>query len=103
MASHEEKRNYAREYIRQLVEIEDEMEVYKEQKRALRDSFRDQGYLTTHEIAATVRAWRLVVQANRGKLDLDDLFEQVEMFSGATRGPEATMSLPNVLDTGESN
>ena len=101
MSSNEEKRNYARQYIRELVEIEDQMEIYKEEKRALRDSYRDQGYMTTHEIAATVRAWRLVVQANRGKLDLDDLFEQVEMFTDATRGPAATMSMPTHTDTGE--
>jgi len=42
--------------------------------------------LTTHELAATVRAYRLVCQANKGKLDLDELFENIEMFSNLTRG-----------------
>lgn len=85
MATQEEKRNFAKQYIKSLTAIEDEMEVYKEAKRELRNEYRDQGWLTTHEIAATVRAWRLVVQANKGKLDLDELFEQVEMFAASTR------------------
>jgi hypothetical protein len=55
----EEKQNYAKQYIRSLKAIEDEMEVYKEQKRDLRDEYREQGWLTTHELAATVRAYRL--------------------------------------------
>jgi predicted RNA-binding protein len=82
----EEKQNYAKQYIRSLKAIEDEMEVYKEQKRDLRDEYREQGWLTTHELAATVRAYRIVCQANKGKLDLDELFENIEMFSGLTRG-----------------
>jgi len=81
----EEKRNFAKLYIESLVKIEEEMEVYKEHKRDLRDEYRSNGWMTTHEIAATVRAWRIVVAANKGNLDLDDLFEQVEMFAGATR------------------
>lgn len=81
----EEKRNFAKLYIESLVKIEEEMEVYKEHKRDLRDEYRSNGWMTTHEIAATVRAWRIVVAANKGNLDLDDLLEQVEMFAGATR------------------
>ena len=40
----EEKQNYAKQYIRSLKAIEDEMEVYKEQKRDLRDEYREQGW-----------------------------------------------------------
>lgn len=101
MSSYEEKRNFSRSYIRQLVEIENNMEVYKEQKRDLRNHFREEGWLTTHEIAATVRAWRIVVAANKGHVDLDDLFEQVEMFSEATRGPDPIMSTTENSNTGE--
>tara|TARA_R110000824_G_scaffold104438_1_gene247915 strand:- start:295 stop:579 length:285 start_codon:yes stop_codon:yes gene_type:complete len=86
--SHEEKQNFAKQYIRSLKAIEDEMEVYKDQKRDLRDEYREQGWLTTHELAATVRAYRLVTQANKGKLDLDELWENIEMFTKETRGPE---------------
>ena len=97
----DEKRKFSREYIKQLVEIEDNMEIYKEQKRELRNHYREEGWLTTHEIAATVRAWCLVVAANKGNLDLDDLFEQVEMFTSTTRGPEATMSTTGNSKPGE--
>jgi len=86
--SHEEKQNFAKQYIRSLKAIEDEMEVYKDQKRDLRDEYREQGWLTTHELAATVRAYRLVTQANMGKLDLDELWENIEMFTKETREPE---------------
>jgi hypothetical protein len=83
--SQEEKQNFAKQYIRSLKIIEDEMEIYKEQKRELRDEYREQGWLTTHEMAATVRAYRLVTAANKGKLDLDELWENIEMFSKETR------------------
>jgi hypothetical protein len=83
--SQEEKQNFAKQYIHSLKIIEDEMEIYKEQKRDLRDEYREQGWLTTHEMAATVRAYRLVTAANKGKLDLDELWENIEMFSKETR------------------
>ena len=84
----EEKQNYAKQYISSLKAIEDEMEIYKEQKRDLRDEYREQGWLTTHEMAATVRAYRLVVAANKGKLDLDELWDNIEMFTKVTRSPD---------------
>lgn len=86
MKTLEEKQNFAVQYIRSLKAIEDEMEVYKEQKRDLRDEYRENGWMTTHEIAAVVRAYRLVQQANKGKLDLDELLENVEFFTNLTRG-----------------
>jgi|DEB0MinimDraft_6_1074348.scaffolds.fasta_scaffold292480_1 hypothetical protein len=86
MKTLEEKQNFAVQYIRSLKAIEDEMEVYKEQKRELRDEYRENGWMTTHEIAAVVRAYRLVQQANKGKLDLDELLENVEFFTNLTRG-----------------
>lgn len=84
----EEKQNYAKQYISSLKAIEDEMEIYKEQKRDLRDEYREQGWLTTHEMAATVRAYRLVVAANKGKLDLDELWDNIDMFTKVTRSPD---------------
>ena len=85
MKTLEEKRNFAKQYISSLKAIEDEMEVYKEHKRDLRNEFREEGWLTTHEIAATVRAYRLVVQANKGSLDLDELWDNIEMFKTQIR------------------
>jgi|TARA_R110002126_G_scaffold138790_1_gene283361 uncharacterized protein YacL (UPF0231 family) len=79
------KRAYAKQYINSLQSIEEEMEVYKEQKRELRDEYRESGWLTTHEIAATVRAYRIVVQANKGQFDLDEFFENIKMFANESR------------------
>ena len=66
----EEKQNYAKEYIKSLKTIEEEMEVYKEQKRDLRNDYRENNWLTTHEIQAVVRAY---------------LFDNIELFSSFTR------------------
>jgi hypothetical protein len=78
----DEKRKKAREYIGKLRVIEGEMEIYKEDKRVLRNEFRDNGWLSTHEIQSVVRAYRLVQKANDGKLDLEDLWQNIELFSG---------------------
>lgn len=43
MKTLEEKRNFAKQYISSLKAIEDEMEVYKEQKRDLETSFVKKG------------------------------------------------------------
>ena len=81
----EEKQNYAKEYIKSLKTIEEEMEVYKEQKRDLRNDYRENNWLTTHEIQAVVRAYRIVQQVNKGKIDLEELFDNIELFSSFTR------------------
>ena len=41
----EEKQEYIKQYIRSLGAIEDAMEPYKEQKRELRQEFKDNGWL----------------------------------------------------------
>ena len=42
------------EYIRSMKTIEDAMEPYKEQKRELREEYKEQGWLTKDEISGTV-------------------------------------------------
>jgi hypothetical protein len=76
--STEEKKRYVLEYIRSLVAIEEAMEPYKEQKRELRTEYREQGWLNTDEIRAAVKAYRLF----KGKVNIDEVVENFEMFSG---------------------
>ena len=76
--STEEKKRYVLEYIRSLVAIEEAMEPYKEQKRALRTEFREQGWLNTDEIRAAVKAYRLF----KGKVNIDDVYDNYKMLSG---------------------
>lgn len=48
------------EFIRTLKAIEDEMEPYKEAKRELRKNFRENGWLSTEEQWAAVKAFRMI-------------------------------------------
>jgi hypothetical protein len=78
--STEEKKRYVMEYIRSLVAIEEAMEPYKEQKRELRAEYREQGWLNTDEIRAAVKAYRLF----KGKIDIDEVYDNYKALSGAT-------------------
>jgi len=48
------------EYIRELQEIEDQMEPLKEMKRDLKVQFKEAGWLTGDEISMTVKAYRMM-------------------------------------------
>ena len=78
--STEENKRYVMEYIRSLVAIEEAMEPYKEQKRELRTEYREQGWLNTDEIRAAVKAYRLF----KGKIDIDEVYDNYKALSGAT-------------------
>tara|TARA_B100000242_G_scaffold293062_1_gene270040 strand:+ start:669 stop:899 length:231 start_codon:yes stop_codon:yes gene_type:complete len=69
---------YVKEYIRSLVAIEEAMEPYKEQKRELRAEFRENGWLSTDEIRAAVKAYRLF----KDNVNIDEVVENFNMFSG---------------------
>ena len=74
----EEKQEYIKQYIRSLGAIEDAMEPYKEQKRALRQEFKDNGWLDADEIRAAVKAYRLL----KGNVDIDQLLESYNTITG---------------------
>ena len=74
----EEKQEYIKQYIRSLGAIEDAMEPYKEQKRELRQEFKDNGWLDADEIRAAVKAYRLL----KGNVDIDQLLESYNTLTG---------------------
>ena len=74
-----EKQKYVKEYIRSLNAIEEAMEPYKEQKRELRGEFRENGWLTTNEIRAAVKAYRLF----KGKISIDEVVDNYNLLTGA--------------------
>ena len=76
--TNEERKRDVKEYIRSLVAIEEAMEPYKEQKRDLRTEYRENGWLNTDEIRAAVKAYRLF----KDNVDIDEVVENFEMFSG---------------------
>ena len=78
--THEEKKRYVLEYLRSLNAIEEAMEPFKEQKRQLRTEFREQGWLNTDEIRAAVKAYRLF----KGKVNIDDVYDNYKLLSGET-------------------
>jgi len=74
----EEKQEYIKQYIRSLGAIEDAMEPYKEQKRELRQEFKDNGWLDADEIRAAVKAYRLL----KGNIDIYQLLESYNTLTG---------------------
>ena len=81
----EEKKRYVLEYIRSLVAIEEAIEPYSEQKRELRIEYREQGWLNTDEIRAAVKAYRLF----KGKVNIDDVYDNFKMLSGESTPEDA--------------
>ncbi len=79
--SEDKRRQYVKEYINSLVAIEEAMEPYKEQKRELRAEFKENGWLDTDEIRAAVKAYRLF----KDKVDIEEVVENFNMFSGGSR------------------
>jgi len=74
----EEKQKYVKEYIRSLNAIEEAMEPYKEQRRELRSEFRENRWLTTDEIRAAVKAFRLF----KGKINIDEVVDNYNLLRG---------------------
>ena len=76
--SHDEKKQYVKEYIRSLAAIEECIEPYQEQKRELRTEFRENNWLDTDEIRAAVKAYRLF----KGKFNIDEVVDNFNAISG---------------------
>ncbi len=77
--TYEEKKRYVKQYIRSLREIEDAMEPFKEQKRELREEFREMGWLNTDELRAAVKAYRLF----KGNVDIEEVYDNCKILTGA--------------------
>jgi len=67
-----------KEYIRSLNAIEEAMEPYKEQRRELRGEYRENRWLTTDEIRAAVKAFRLF----KGKINIDEVVDNYNLLTG---------------------
>jgi len=80
--TYKEKQRYVKEYIRSLNAIEEAMAPYKEQKRELRNEFRENGWLNTDELRAAVKAYRLY----KGKINIDEVVDNYNLIAG----PEST-------------
>ncbi len=65
------KDEYIVNFIKSFAEIEQAMEPYKEQRKDLRQSYNDNGWLTKEDMRTAVRAYRLVQQ----DADIEELMD----------------------------
>jgi hypothetical protein len=68
---YQEKENKITNYIKSLRTIEDAMEPYKDQKRALKSNYVENGWLSKEEISMAVKAYRMVKEDT----DIDQLMD----------------------------
>ena len=68
---YQEKEGRITTYIKSLRTIEDAMEPYKDQKRALKTNYVENGWLSKEEISMAVKAYRMVKEDT----DIDQLME----------------------------
>ena len=78
----EVKARYITEYIRSMKELEEAMEPYKEQKRELRQEYKENGWLSKEEISMAVKAYRLL----KDETDLEQLMDFYETLRSAKEG-----------------
>jgi len=78
----EVKARYITEYIRSMKELEEAMEPYKEQKRELRQEYKENGWLSKEEISMAVKAYRLL----KDETDLEQLMDFYETLRIAKEG-----------------
>ena len=76
-----EKERHITEYIRSLKTIEDAMEPFKEQRRDLRESYNENGWLSKEEMRLAVKAYRLV----KSDTDMEQLTEYFNKLKRTVR------------------
>lgn len=64
------------DYIKSLVAIEEEMDPYKEQKRALKTNYVENGWLGKDEISVAVKALRLM----KSDVDLEQIQDFIDLY-----------------------
>lgn len=65
------------DYIKSLAALEEEMEPYKEQKRALKENYVENGWLSKEEISAAVKAFRLM----KSEVDLEQMKDFFDLYA----------------------
>ena len=67
----QEKENRITDYIQSMAAIEESIEPYKEQKRALKGNYVENGWLNKEDISLAVKAYRLL----RNDVDMEQLMD----------------------------
>ena len=69
-------------FVKEFAAIEDAMEPFKEQRRDLRESYDENGWLSKEEMRLAVKAYRLY----KSETDMDQLSEYVNKCQRSVRG-----------------
>ena len=69
------------QYVRELAEIEDQMEPFKELKRQLKADYKEAEWLTGDEISMTVKAYRMMKMKG---FDFDEFTKVYESLAKVT-------------------
>ena len=75
------KEKHVQTFIKSFVAIEDAMEPFKEQRKDLRESYNENGWLTKEEMRLAVKAYRLY----ESETDLEVLTDYVNKCPRAVR------------------
>ena len=76
------KENYITNYIKALVEVEEQMEPFKEHKRELKKNYIENERLSSEEISLAVKAYRLM----KDEVDIEQLIDFYEHVSKTIKG-----------------
>ncbi len=74
----DEKEQRIGDYIQSLAAVEEAMEPFKEQKRALKANYVENGWLSKEEISMAVKAYRLV----KDDTDIEQLMDFYSKVNG---------------------
>lgn len=79
-----DKDKYIQAFIRSFNEIEEAIEPYKQHRRELRKEFKDNGWLNSQEIAAAIKAYRILKQ----KGNMDEIYDAYNSIVGLSENEE---------------
>ena len=74
----DEKEQRIGDYIQSLAAVEEAMEPFKEQKRALKANYIENGWLSKEEVSVAVKAYRLL----KDDTDIEQLMDFYNKVSG---------------------
>ena len=78
----ERKEEHILNYVQSLAAIEDAMEPFKEQRKDLRESYNENGWLSKEELRLAVKAYRLL----KSDVDMDALTDYFNQLKKTMRG-----------------
>ena len=84
MSSEFSKEEHIERYVKSLYTIEEAMEPLKEQKRALKGNYVENGWLSKEEISMAVKAYRLL----KGEVDMEQLMDFYSTVRTQMKGPK---------------